>query len=43
MKSDRELLEILNDIPDPREKRGVRYRYARSSADMYIRSTCRIQ
>lgn len=28
MKSDRELLEILKDIPDPREKRGVRYRYA---------------
>ena len=28
MKSDRELLEILKGIPDPREKRGVRYRYA---------------
>lgn len=28
MKSDRELLEILKDIADPREKRGVRYRYA---------------
>lgn len=42
MKSDRELLEILKEIPDSREKRS-KVQICRSSADMYIRSTCRIQ